>query len=79
MQQAEIARQKAIIARYRMYNREKSIRAAASREKALERMELVERPTEEQTVHFRFTARRRTGDDVHDRGFEQDVRRPHAV
>ena len=31
---------------------------------ALERMELVERPTEEQTVHFRFTARRRTGDDV---------------
>lgn len=64
LQQAEIARQKAIIARYRMYNREKSIRAAASREKALERMELVERPTEEQTVHFRFTARRRTGDDV---------------
>lgn len=64
LQQAEIARQKAIIARYRMYNREKSIRAAASREKALERMELVERPTDEQTVHFRFTARRRTGDDV---------------
>jgi ATP-binding cassette subfamily F protein 3 len=64
LQQAEIARQKAIIARYRMYNREKSIRAAASREKALERMELVERPTQEQTVHFRFTARRRTGDDV---------------
>ena len=47
-----------------MYNREKSIRAAASREKVLERMELVERPTQEQTVHFRFTARRRTGDDV---------------
>lgn len=64
LQQAEIARQKAIIARYRMYNREKSIRAAASREKVLERMELVERPTQEQTVHFRFTARRRTGDDV---------------
>lgn len=64
LQQADIARQKAIIARYRMYNREKSIRAAASREKALERMELVERPTQEQTVHFRFTARRRTGDDV---------------
>ena len=64
LQQAEIARQKAIIARYRMYNREKSLRAAASREKALERMELVDRPTQEQTVHFRFTARRRTGDDV---------------
>ncbi len=64
LQQAEIARQRAIIARYRMYNREKSLRAAASREKALERMELVDRPTQEQTVHFRFTARRRTGEDV---------------
>ena len=32
LQQAEIARQEAIIARYRMYNREKSIRAAESRE-----------------------------------------------
>lgn len=33
LQQAEIARQQAIIQRYRMYNREKSIRAAESREK----------------------------------------------
>ena len=33
LQQAEIARQEAIIARYRMYNREKSIKAAESREK----------------------------------------------
>lgn len=64
LQQAEIERQRAIIARYRMYNTEKSIRAAESREKTLERIELVERPTQEQTVHFRFTARRRTGDDV---------------
>ena len=31
LQQAEIARQQAIIQRYRMYNREKSIRAAESR------------------------------------------------
>ena len=34
IQQKEIERQQAIIARYRMFNREKSIRAAESREKA---------------------------------------------
>ncbi len=64
MQQKEIARQQAIIERYRMYNREKSIRAAESREKRLEKMELVERPVDEQKVRFSFEARRRTGDDV---------------
>lgn len=64
MQQAEIARQEAIIARYRMYNREKSIRAAESREKRLEKMEKLEKPVSEQKVHFSFEARRRSGDDV---------------
>ena len=64
LQQAEIARQQAIIARYRMYNREKSIKLAESREKRLEKMELVERPVSEQKVRFSFEARRRTGDDV---------------
>ena len=64
LQQAEIARQQAIIARYRQFNREKSIRAAESREKRLEKMERLERPVEEQKVRFSFQARRRTGDDV---------------
>lgn len=64
LQQAEIARQQAIIARYRQFNREKSIRAAESREKRLEKMERVERPVEEHKVRFSFEARRRTGDDV---------------
>ena len=64
MQQAEIARQEAIIARYRMYNREKSIRAAESREKRLEKMEKLEKPVNEQKVRFSFEARRRSGDDV---------------
>ena len=64
LQQAEIARQEAIIARYRMYNREKSIRAAESREKRLEKMERLEKPVTEQKVRFSFEARRRTGDDV---------------
>jgi ATP-binding cassette subfamily F protein 3 len=64
MQQAEIARQEAIIERYRMYNREKSIKAAESREKRLEKMERVERPISEKKVRFQFTARRRSGDEV---------------
>ena len=64
LQQAEIARQEAIIARYRMYNREKSIKAAESREKRLEKLERIERPVSEQKVRFNFQARRRTGDDV---------------
>ena len=64
LQQAEIARQEAIIARYRMYNREKSIKAAESREKRLEKLERIERPVSEQKVRFHFQARRRTGEDV---------------
>ena len=64
LQQKEIERQQAIIARYRMFNREKSIRAAESREKALERMEKLEKPVDERAIRFRFRARRRTGEDV---------------
>ena len=64
LQQKEIARQEAVIAMYRRFNREKSIRLAESREKRLEKIERLERPQEEGSVHFRFEARRRTGDDV---------------
>ena len=64
MQRKEIARQEAIIARYRAFNREKSIRAAESREKRLEKMERLEKPVEEGAIHFRFDIRRRTGEDV---------------
>ncbi len=64
LQQKEIERQQAIIARYRMYNREKSIRAAESREKALERMEKLDKPVDERAIRFQFEARRRTGEDV---------------
>ena len=64
LQQAEIARQEAIIQRYKMYNREKSIKLAESREKKLEKMERLEKPISEQKVRFSFEARRRTGDDV---------------
>ena len=64
MQQKEIARQEAVIAMYKRFNREKSIRLAESREKRLEKIERLERPQEEGTVHFRFEARRQTGEDV---------------
>ena len=64
LQQAEIARQEAIIQRYRMFNREKSIKAAESREKRLEKMERLERPKSEQKLRMSFEARRRTGEEV---------------
>ena len=64
LQQKEIARQEAVIAMYRRFNREKSIRLARSREKRLEKIERLEKPQEEGTVQFRFDARRRTGEDV---------------
>ena len=64
LQQKEIERQEAIIERYRSFNREKSIRAAESRERRLEKMERLERPKDEHQVHFHFSCRRRTGEDV---------------
>ncbi len=63
-QQKEIARQEAIIARYRQFNREKSIRLAESREKRLEKVERLEKPKDESAIHFHFDCRRRTGEDV---------------
>lgn len=64
LQQKEIERQEAIIARYRSFNREKSIRAAESREKRLNKLERLQKPEDENQVRFSFTVRRRTGDDV---------------
>ena len=64
LQQKEIARQEAIIEMYRRFNREKSIKAAESKQKRLDKIERLEKPQEESTVRFRFETRRRTGDDV---------------
>ncbi len=64
LQQKEIARQEAIIARYRQFNREKSVKLAESREKRLEKIERLEKPQDESAIRFRFDVRRRTGDDV---------------
>ena len=64
LQQKEIARQEAIIARFKMYNTEASLKKAHSREKALDRVERLERPQDERAIRFSFKARRRTGEDV---------------
>lgn len=63
-QQKEIARQEEIIQRYRSFNREKSIRAAESREKALERMERVEAPEQTESMRLAFSPARRSGTEV---------------
>ena len=45
-QQAEIRHQEEVIAKLRSFNREKSIRRAESREKMLDKIEVLEKPTE---------------------------------
>ncbi len=64
LQQKEIDRERAIIERYRSFNREKSIRAAESRQKRLDKVERLEKPEEERQVRFTFDARRRMGEDA---------------
>lgn len=64
LQQREIKRQQEIIDRFRSYNREKSIRAAESRQKALDRMERIDKPVEQQSISFAFKARQRGANDA---------------
>lgn len=64
-QQNEIQRQRAIIARYRQFNREKSIRAAESREKKLAKMEILEAPVSSgEDMRLNFNVKRESGNDV---------------
>lgn len=48
-QQQEIKRQEEVIAKLKAFNREKSIKRAESREKLLDKVERLEKPTEEHT------------------------------
>ena len=65
LQQAEIKRQEAIIEKFRSFNREKSIRAAESREKALEKMEIIYAPDKEKEASkIKFEASIKSGHDV---------------
>lgn len=63
-QQQEIKHQEEVIAKLRSFNREKSIKRAESREKLLEKIERVERPTEHQQMHFALEPRILSGNDV---------------
>lgn len=64
LQQKHIEREKEIIAQYRQYNREKSIKAAESRQKRLDKLEVLELPQEERHIKFSFKAAFRSGDQV---------------
>lgn len=64
-QQREIKHQEEVIEKLRSFNREKSIRRAESREKMLEKIEVLEKPTEVRTdMHLKLTPRRQSGNDV---------------
>lgn len=65
LQQAEIKRQEAIIEKFRSFNREKSIRAAESREKALDKIERIDAPDEEKGASkIKFETSVKSGYDV---------------
>ncbi|MCR5655576.1 MAG: ABC-F family ATP-binding cassette domain-containing protein [Lachnospiraceae bacterium] len=63
--QREIRHQEAVIDKLKSFNREKSIKRAESRQKALDKIERVDRPeTEHKTMHFSLTPRILSGNDV---------------
>lgn len=65
LQQAEIKRQEAIIEKFRSFNREKSIKAAESRQKVLDKMEKLDAPdAEKDASKISFEANVKSGFDV---------------
>ncbi len=64
-QQREIKHQEEVIAKLKSFNREKSIKRAESREKMLDKMERLEKPTEENTdIHIVLEPNVVSGNDV---------------
>jgi len=64
-QQREIKHQEEVIEKLRSFNREKSIKRAESREKMLDKMEVLEKPTEIKTdMRLTLTPHRQSGNDV---------------
>ena len=64
-QQQEIRHQEEVITRLKQFNREKSIRRAESREKMLEKMEVLDKPTElNASMRIRLEPRVVSGNDV---------------
>ena len=65
LQQAEIKRQEEIIEKFRSFNREKSIKAAESREKALSKIDRIEAPeTQKEASKIKFETQITSGNDV---------------
>ncbi|OFI07420.1 putative ABC transporter ATP-binding protein YheS [Clostridium acetireducens DSM 10703] len=65
IQQSEIKRQEKIIEKYKSFNREKSIKAAESRQKALDKIERLDKPlTEKQISHMNFQVEIKSGNDI---------------
>ena len=63
--QREIKHQEEVIKKLRSFNREKSIKRAESREKLLNKMEVVEKPIDEaDSMHLTLTPRFESGNDV---------------
>ncbi len=64
-QQQEIRHQEAVIAKLKSFNREKSIRRAESREKMLDKMEVLEKPSEVRSdMHLHLEPQILSGNDV---------------
>ena len=64
-QQDEIRHQEAVIKKLKQFNREKSIKRAESREKALSRMERIDKPVDEHSeMHLQLQPRTESGKDV---------------
>ena len=64
-QQADIAHQQAVIDKLKQFNREKSIKRAESREKALAKVELLEKPEElDNEMRLALTPHLQSGNDV---------------
>lgn len=65
LQKAEIKRQEDIIERYRSFNREKSIKAAESRQRALDKVERISAPVKEKKItKINFETQIKSGNDV---------------
>ncbi len=64
-QQREIKHQEEVIAKLKSFNREKSIKRAESREKALAKIDVLDKPMEDnKQMHFTLTPSRVSGNDV---------------
>lgn len=64
-QQREIRHQEEVIEKLRSFNREKSIKRAESREKMLDKIEVLDKPTEVRAdMHLSLTPRIKSGNDV---------------